>query len=242
MLMGLSSCLAAASAVSIAVAESIPAAPQRRVERAVSFKTSDGWTIAAKYRPARGDRATLVLAHGVGSAAGEWDRFAERLALEDVGTLAIDLRGHAGSRRGPSGKSDFKSFDANGEWPRVVGDLRAAAAWLKIQGVPAGRVAFGGASIGANLASAAAGKSAPFLLLLSPGADYRGVLLIATPGLKTLAAASRGDRYAFDAARELEDRGLATTVYAPAGHGVQMFNDPSTLDRIASWVVSASHP
>lgn len=223
-------------AVLLAAASIHAAAPPR----AVSFKAHDGWTIVAKYRPARAGRATLVLAHGIGSAAVEWDRFAERLALEGVGTLAVDLRGHAGSQRGPSGKSDFTSFDASGEWPRAVSDLRAAAKWLKTQGVPAGRVAFGGASIGANLASAAAGKSTPFLLLLSPGSDYRGARLVATAGLKTLAAASLSDRYAFAAARELEDRGLATTVYAPAGHGVQMFDDPQTLERITSWVVAAA--
>lgn len=228
--------LRASTVAIILAAASVHAAPPR----AVSFKTSDGWTIAAKYRPARAGRATLVLAHGVGSAAVEWDRFAERLALEGVGTLAVDLRGHAGSVKGPQGKAGYEGFDANGEWPRAVSDLRAAAKWLKAQGVPTGRVAFGGASIGANLASAAAGKTAAFLLLLSPGVDYRGARLVATAGLKTLAAASLIDRYAFAATRELDDRGLATTVYAPAGHGVQMLDDPSTLNRIASWVVAAA--
>ena len=204
----------------------------------VSFKTPDGWTIAATYRPARAGRATLILAHGVGSASQEWGRLAERLTLEGVGTLAIDLRGHANSQNGPSGKTGFTSFDASGEWPRAAADLRAAAAWLKARGVPEERIAFGGASIGANLASvvAAQSPSAPFLLLLSPGADYRSARLAARPGLKTLAAASTPDGYAYAAVRELEQRGLATALIAPSGHGVQMFDDPATLDAIASWV------
>ena len=36
--------------------------------QAVSFATKDGWTIAASYRPAAKGKATVVLAHGVGSA------------------------------------------------------------------------------------------------------------------------------------------------------------------------------
>ena len=210
----------------------------------VSFKTADGWTIAANYRPAKPGRATLILAHGVGSARGEWNRFADRLALEGVGTLAIDLRGHADSQRGPKGKTEFTRFDESGEWPRAVADLRAAAAWLKAKGLPDERIAFGGASIGANLTSVVAAESpkTPFLLLLSPGGDYRGARLAARNGLKTLACASAPDQYAYAAVRELENRGLATAVYAPTGHGVQLFDDPATLKKIADWVVAAARP
>ena len=212
--------------------------------KTVSFKTADGWTIAANYRPAKTGRATLILAHGVGSARGEWNRFADRLALEGVGTLAVDLRGHADSQRGPKGKTEFTSFDASGEWPRAVADLRAAAAWLKTKGLPNHRIAFGGASIGANLASVVAAESpkTPFLLLLSPGVDYRGARLAARPGLKTLACASISDQYAYAAAHELERHGLAIAVYAPAGHGVQVFDDPVTLNRITQWVAAAALP
>ena len=41
--------------------------------QAVTFATKDGWTIAAAYRPASAGNATVVLAHGVGSAGVEWN-------------------------------------------------------------------------------------------------------------------------------------------------------------------------
>jgi len=212
--------------------------------QAVSFATKDGWTISAAYRPASKGAATVVLAHGVGSAGGEWARFAEALAAKGVGTLALDLRGHAGSRRGPPGSTDFTGFDVHGAWPAAAEDLRAAASWLKTQGVPDARVAFGGASIGANLASvvAAERKSAPFLLLLSPSGNYRGVMLKTRPKLKTFAAASPADGYAFIGVKQLEKDKTATVLYAPGGHGVQMFDDPTTFARVVAWTVKAAGP
>ncbi len=210
--------------------------------QAVSFATKDGWTIAATYRPASPGAATMILAHGVGSAGGEWARFAERLAENGIGTLALDLRGHAGSRRGPPGATDFTGFDANGGWSAAVEDLRAAAAWLRSKGVPNDRIAFGGASIGANLSSlvAAERKSAPFLLLLSPAENYRGVALKIRRGLKTFAAASPGDGYSFTRVKELETDKAASVLDAPGGHGVQMFEDSATFERIVAWTVQAA--
>ena len=210
--------------------------------QAVTFGTKDGWTIAASYRPAAKGAATVILAHGVGASSAEWSRFADALGARGVGTLALDLRGHAGSRKGPPGSTDFTGFDAHGRWPEAAEDLRAAASWLKSKGVPDSRIAFGGASIGANLASvvAAERKSAPLLLLLSPSGNYRGVILKTRKGLKTLAAASPADGYAFVGVKQLEADKAARTLYPPAGHGVQLFDDPATFDRIVAWTVSAA--
>jgi alpha-beta hydrolase superfamily lysophospholipase len=212
--------------------------------QAVTFATKDGWTISAAYRPAAKGKATVVLAHGVGSAGVEWTRFAEALAAKGVGTLALDLRGHAGSRVGPPGATDFTGFDARLAWPAAAGDLRAAAAWLKAKGVPDERIAFGGASIGANLASivAAERKTAAFLLLLSPSGNYRGVMLKTRKGLKTFAAASPADGYSLISVRELEASKAAAVLYAPAGHGVQMFEDPATFERVVAWTAAAAAP
>ncbi|MEK7388251.1 MAG: alpha/beta fold hydrolase [Elusimicrobiota bacterium] len=222
-------------ALSLSAAAAVAAAP---APASVSLRSADGWTLEATYRPARPGRPTLILAHGVGSARAEWSRLAERLALKGVGTLAVDLRGHGGSLNGPWGRADFTSFDARSEWPRAEADVRAAASWLELRGVPRESIAFGGASIGANLAAAVAADAsrAPFLLLLSPGTDYRGVRLKARPGLDALAVASMQDAYAFSAVDELRRRGLATVLTAPAGHGVQVFDDPATLEAVVSWV------
>jgi pimeloyl-ACP methyl ester carboxylesterase len=210
-------------------------------EQKVSFQTKDGWTISALYRPARKGGDVLILAHGVGSAKVEWAGFTQRLAAKGVGTLAIDLRGHADSKRGPKGAGDYTTFDATDEWPRAVADLDAAAAWLKARGVPEERIALGGASVGANLASvAAAGKpKTPFLLLLSAGPEYRGVKL-RKPETRTLAGASPGDLYAYQTLKPLAAVPGVETFEAPSGHGVQMFADPTTLDKIVDWIAAAA--
>lgn len=211
--------------------------------QAATFATKDGWTIAAAYRPASKDAATVILAHGVGSANGEWTRFAETLAANGVGTLALDLRGHSGSRRGPPGSTDYTGFNGRA-WAAAVEDLRAAAAWLKSRGVPDAHIAFGGASIGANLASivAAERKSTPFLLLLSPAENYRGVMLKTRKGLKTLAAAAAADEYSFMGVKKLEAGKAAAALYAPGGHGAQMFADPATFEKIVDWTLKAARP
>ena len=108
--------------------------------------------------------------------------------------------------------------------------------------MPDPRVAFGGASIGANLASVVASerKSTPFLLLLSPSWNYRGAMLETRKGLKIFAAASSADGYAFAAVKKLQATKAATVLYAPGGHGVQMFDDPETFERVVAWTLKAS--
>ena len=206
--------------------------------RKIAFKTPDGWTLAADYRPPRKGGMVMVLAHGVASSKNEWERFAARLSSQGVGSLAVDLRGHGESTKGPKGERDFKDFDATGEWVEAVADLRAAASWLEARGVISARIAFGGASIGANLASQAAADRAavPCILLLSPGPDYRGVRLVAKPGLKVLVAAAPADRYAYQTLAPFSKVKGAESLAAPGGHGVQIFDDSGTLDRIAGWV------
>lgn len=223
-----------------AAAAAAPTTPDA-AGRKVAFTTQDGWTISALYRPARGRGAVLILAHGVGSSKGEWAIFARELAAKGVGTLALDLRGHAESKRGPQGPRDASDFDVSGEWPRAVRDLHAAADWLEARGVAEERIALGGASIGANLASLAAASrpKTPFLLLLSAGPDYRGVELRG-PRTRTLAGASPGDPYSDQVLKPLAAVPGVETFEAPSGHGVQMFADPATLDKVVDWIAAAA--
>jgi len=225
-------------ALGFAVAASAAPGP---VEQKVSFPTRDGWTITGLYRPAKKHGTVLVLAHGVAASKAEWAGFTQRLAEKGVGTLAIDLRGHDESKKGPPGSGDYTTFDAQGEWPLMAADLDAAVEWLKAKGIPDEKIALGGASIGANLASveAAARPKTPFLLLLSAGPDYRGVRL-RKPLTRTLAGASPPDQGADMTLKPLGAVPGVETFEAPAGHGVQMFADPATLDKVVNWVVAAS--
>lgn len=208
--------------------------PKAAPARVVSV-ASEGRMLSASWRPPRRGMPVLVLAHGVGAGKGEWDKLAQRLASRGWGSLAVDLRGHGGSAARPD---EWKELDRSGAWPALTEDLLAAAEWVQAQKVEAGRLAFGGASIGANLAAAAdAARPGRFLLLLSPGPDYRGVRLRLRAGAKVLAVASRADAYSF-ATLEPLSKGGATTLEAPAGHGAPMLDDEKTMGAVLTWLAA----
>ena len=81
----------------------------------VHLKTNDGWTLAALYHTPEEGKPAAILIHGVGSSKAEWEGFSAELWKLGYGTLAIDLRGHGESRKGPRGDEDYTGFDASGE-------------------------------------------------------------------------------------------------------------------------------
>lgn len=213
-------------------AEALSAAPTP-----VRFQTPDGWRIAGLYRPPATGRPVAIMAHGVAAGKNEWEPLAAELAKRGIGSLAIDLRGHGDSQEGPSGRTDYKDFFTTDEWARAQSDIESAAAFLQKQGVPASRIIYIGASIGANLASLA--RPAPrCLVLLSPGMDYGGVRLARpTPGLPALVAAAPEDGYAAKTASAYAAAGKNITyLRARKGHGAQMFSDQDFLAALLRWL------
>ena len=204
----------------------------------VSFRTKDGWTISALYhKPGKG-KPVAVLVHGAAAGKLEWNKLCAELWKLGFGTLALDLRGHGDSTAGPKGKRDFKDFDATGEWPDAVEDIASAVGFLKKRGVKS--IGLIGGSIGANLVSQsrAADPSVRWLVLLSPGEDYRGVGVGDLSGRKAVAAASPGDAYAMQKAMA-----LGTTAGGPvflqgqgARHGAQLIDDPEFLVKLLGWL------
>lgn len=208
--------------------------PKAAPARLVSVPAA-GRALAASWRPPRRGMPVLVLAHGVGAGKGEWDKLALRLASRGWGSLAVDLRGHGGSAARPG---EWEELDRSGRWPGLVEDLLAAAKWVEARKVDPALLAFGGASIGANLAAAAdAARPGRFLLLLSPGPDYRGVRLRLRADAKVLAVASRADAYAFATLEPLSKRG-ATVLEAPGGHGAPMLDDEKTMGAVLTWLAA----
>lgn len=219
-------------------AAAAPPAPSCRTET-VAFKTADGWTLAGTYCKPKKNKPVAVLAHGLASGKGEWDKFSPELWRLGWGTLALDLRGHAGSTAGPAGPADAAMVDAVDGWPQARLDLEAAAAFLKDKKkIRASRVVLIGASLGANLAAQAAGRISPrATVLLSPGRGYRGVLLPEALGPKFLAGASPSDPYAHQTLVGLAARqDGAALLSASAGHGVQMLDDPAFLKALLGWL------
>lgn len=235
----------ASSAAALALASLAWAAPAsvkpKTAPRArpVAIETADGWTLAGLYHPPKKGGPVAVLAHGVGASKEEWGGLCPKLWKRGFGTLAIDLRGHGGSTRGPRGTETFVDFDARGEWPKAERDLLAAARWLKARGIPISRVGFIGGSIGANLASQAAVETgARWAALLSPGFDYRGAKLADVSGLKACVGASPGDPYAFQTAVSLAQS--AVFLQASHGHGAQMLEDPVFTGKLLDCVTRAA--
>ncbi|MBI4375765.1 MAG: alpha/beta fold hydrolase [Elusimicrobia bacterium] len=200
----------------------------------VSFKTSDGWTIKGSLKAGRG-QPVAVLVHGAGSSRNEWESFAAELWKRGVGTLALDLRGHGESVVGPAGKQEWTSFEKAAEWTAATADLDAAVRFLAGRGFRKSRIGFIGASIGSNLAALASGPESPWLVLLSPGLDYRGVALTSPRARRVLAAASAQDPYAYQASLALKQSGTAFFETA-RGHGVEMFKDAEFQAKVLAWI------
>jgi len=198
----------------------------------VRFATSDHYTLAALYQPPeeKGGRIVLLV-HGVGAGKGEWDALAQKLWDSGLGTLAIDLRGHGES------SGNYKTFDKKALWPSCVNDLGAAMAFLKKKGYKTSRIGAVGGSIGANLVSliAAQNKGMPFVVLLSPGMNYRGVSPAALKDRRVYLAASPGDPTAYEAVQELSARD-GGTVAKGNGHGAQMLQDSKFVDALVDWI------
>jgi pimeloyl-ACP methyl ester carboxylesterase len=218
------------------------AAPAPAVSR-VSVETRDGWKISGLYHPPRRRLPVAILIHGAESGKGEWEGFSPMLWERGFGTLAIDLRGHGESKAGPRGREDFQSaLNARRAWPSAEEDLRAAVREIR-RVAPASPVGMIGASIGANLASVVfqEDRRIAWLVLLSPGIEYRDVRLALPPRGPVAVAASPADAYAFASARALAAQSPNVKFFkGSTGHGVQMFADARFASRILAWIERAS--
>lgn len=145
----------------------------------VTFRTEDGLEIqgdlyAAKDRGAPG----VIGLHMYRSDRSAWAPLAPFLEQAGIAFLAIDLRGHGGSR--------FQKGQDLGEkvaardpalFNAMVRDAQAAREFLERRGVDPDRVAFAGASVGCSVAIHAASEDERIrgALLLTPGENYLGV-------------------------------------------------------------------
>jgi len=128
-------------------------APER-----ISFRRPDGALLAAEFHPAAGDAPgpAVLLLHQAGSNRREWDFLLEELRGLGVAALALDLRGHGESTPPAEDEAFYRRLFTDPDF--APPDVEAALAWLRArEGVDSARLAVVGASVGANLAFAAAG-------------------------------------------------------------------------------------
>lgn len=130
----------------------------------VTFRTSDGVTIAATWYEAADSGPAVVLVPMYTRTRDDWRAFAEKLNAAGLSALAIDLRGHGGSG-GASAPS-----------PAMALDVRAAIDFVATRPGVRG-IGVAGASLGASAALIAAADAPAVrgVALLSLVSDYRGV-------------------------------------------------------------------
>ncbi len=218
----------------------------------VSFQTSDEIHISATVawpRIAGGPAPAVIFIHQGGSSKEEWVALPifARVASLGVVALAYDVRGHGKS----GGEADFSTlFDDPNQAPL---DLQAAIAWLASnRNVDMARVAVVGASIGANLACAAAGSSAFNIKTAVAMSGKTSAVYNLAGGKEQVDAMSSvfliSSEKEQDGARAEWARELYAVTAEPRrleivpesfGHGVSIFDDDPTLqDRIVEWLQS----
>ena len=214
--------------------------------KSIELKTEDGVKIAADFYPAKEKSApAVVLLHMMPSTKESWKNFAKKLNKNGFQCLAIDLRGHGESEKGPEG---FREF-SDEEHQKSIYDVRAAVDFFISKGLGLEKIALAGASIGANLSLwfQAENPEIKASILLSPGLSYRGI--DTEPFAKKinpdqsvyLAAGGENDEYSTETVRKLfnllKSENKQLKVFPSAGHGTSIFLEyPEFMDELAQWL------
>jgi len=233
------SLLAIVSLVGLA-AQKVPAADR------VEFETADGVTICGSFlapSKAKSPMPGVLLLHQLGRDRASWNAFAAKLAERQYAVLAIDLRGHGESVNFGEEIRRYPSFEEK-DWLAMIEDVRAAASFLKSRReVNGDRIAVVGASIGANLAFAYAAEDRQVrtAVLLSPGENYHGLLLLpyveGYDKRSLFVGVSEKDEYSYASSERLVSAAKLTEplklkVYPGSRHGTDLFLAHSGLDAI----------
>lgn len=241
-------------------ADAADARPSRPPPAVVQLPPAlDQWRAAATYYPGADPDTGVVLVHQLGSDRSEWGPLVAKLqAGRAVSVLAVDLRGHGDSTRGPRDETvTWERFGTDRErWASTAYDVVAAVQYLRTEG--ARRVVVVGSSLGGSAALlAATGALGEYtapprseidgVAILSPGLAYRGVD-IREPMQRYLQSrrplllfAGDQDRPSAEAVPVLVPGnllGVEAEVFGGAReHGVSLCNAvPSRWDRVDAWV------
>jgi len=222
--------VATAAALSVLAQPSLGAAG-----RVVTFRAADGGTVTGLMMDARNRPApAVVLVPMFGRTKDDWQAVAQRLAEANIHALAIDLP----AMDLPDDPAELT------RWHERIG---AAVAYLagRPGDVSAGAIGVAGASLGANLAVAAAAADPGIrsIALVSPSLDYRGVrikaLLTQYGARPALFMASVHDPYAARSVRTLaQDVSGAREVQwssVPAHGTVLLARDPDLVRSLVEW-------
>ncbi len=216
----------------------------------ITYITPDEVTIVGDWLPAPTMIGAVLLLHMMPLKRDSWALFLRALNKRGLGGLAIDLRGHGESVERPNGtKLDFRNFSDN-ENQSTIWDIIGGVDWLRKRGIEREQIMLAGASIGANLClrELAEEPTIPGAVLLSPGADYRGLKALEDvekiSGSQALfIASSEEDKDSFISSRRLFELAPSTNKiflpYKGAGHGTSMFTSvPELMEKAADWLLN----
>lgn len=153
-------------------------------EEQIEFPTDDEWNIKGHYYPATSSTWTLVLIHSQKKSSYEWKLWFPYLKEAGMGYLALDLRGHGGSRVNPVGSTTtwrrFPISGANNEYNKMVRDVEGAISWLGSKGISEKNIILVGSVLGANLAvkTAAIHPDIAMAIAISPALNANDVLIV----------------------------------------------------------------
>lgn len=202
----------------------------------VQLRATDGTSLRAATQVTAGAKRGVILVHMEGGSADDWGYLSDRVARGGLSVIAPDLRSHGKNARKELTDADYQA---------MVGDVEAAAAWLKKQGV--NDLACVGASLGANLCLQAAAKD-PLLenvVLLSPGLNVKtvtaGDALQRYGDRPVLIVASQEDVASRTAATVLQNAATGQKhleMLQNAGRGTKMLNQNANLEGLVlSWLL-----
>ncbi|OGQ33896.1 MAG: hypothetical protein A3F16_04670 [Deltaproteobacteria bacterium RIFCSPHIGHO2_12_FULL_43_9] len=197
------------------------------------------------YLPEQKGKNAVILLHMLGQQRGEWKELARALASKGFGVMALDFRGHGESIFKKNEKPLFYREFANSDFALLKEDVRGAVQEMVRQGFES--IALVGASIGANIAVSFVAEEASVkaLVLLSPGADYRGIRLDSyAKELKVsiLLISSEEDLYSFRSSekfmKELNpERSKVTWLPVKgSGHGTRMLKNERVVKAIEEFL------
>ena len=195
--------------------------------------TADGETLHGWWMPHPASRGQVIYWHGNGGNLSLWLPVLVDLQRGGFSVMAVDYRGYGASTGRPSERGLYR-------------DAEAATAYftqhLKRQGAP---VIFWGRSLGCAVASYAAAKSPPDVLILeSPFPDVRS-LFAGNPVMIVLSVFSS---YRFPTAAHLQEyRGRLLVVHGdadsiiPFSAGRKVFERAASADKVFVVLEGADH-
>jgi len=214
----------------------------------ITYTTFDGVKIVGDWYPAPITSGVVVLMHTMPTTRKIMAPFAQVLAKHNVGSLAIDFRGHGESTQTDDGDIlDYQKFNDSQHQQYLI-DAIGAVDWLKSKNYSEGQIMMVGASIGANIAiwmleqnPALAGA-----VMLSPGI-YRGIDAVESATHAKFhqalwaAGSDSDDTEAYETAKELIEQADVNrkkfVPYKNAGHGIHLFtSDPKLMEDLAAWI------